>query len=109
MGHYMQRVFVTRAKAGQLKGDHAHRRCAQLLVCVSGRIQVVCDDGRGFREHLLDDMSPGLLIPPGVWAKQYVLEDDAVLIVLCDRGFEVEDYIRDYDEFRAFLVSASTR
>lgn len=99
----VQRVFTIRAKAGQARGDHAHRRCTQLLVCISGRIRVSCDNGQAVKEYLLDHMASGLLVPPGVWAKQDYLDDDAVLMVLCDRGFEAEDYIRDYGDFKSFL------
>jgi dTDP-4-dehydrorhamnose 3,5-epimerase-like enzyme len=99
----VQRVFTVSTKAGHARGDHAHRQCTQLLVCVSGRIRVSCDNGHSVKEHLLDHMATGLLVPPGVWAKQEYLDNNAVLMVLCDRGFEAEDYIRDYGEFKAFL------
>jgi len=99
----VQRVFTISAKAGHARGDHAHRKCTQLLVCVSGRILVSCDNGHAVKEFLLDHMAAGLLVPPGVWAKQEYLDDDAVLMVLCDRGYEAEDYIREYGDFKAFL------
>lgn len=98
----VQRVFTVFAKAGQVRGDHAHRRCTQLLVCVSGRILVSCDNGYCVKEYLLDHMGAGLLVPPGVWARQDY-QNSAVLMVLCDRGYEAEDYIRDYGDFKAFL------
>ena len=99
----VRRVFTVCAKAGNLRGNHAHRRCAQLLVCLVGRIKVSCDNGRYIKEYVLDDMASGLLIPPGVWATQDYLDNNAILMVLCDRGFEAEDYIRDYDDFKFFL------
>ena len=99
----VQRVFTIRAKSGQDRGDHAHRRCTQLLVCVSGQILVHCDNGLSVQEYLLDNMAAGLLIPPGVWAKQKYLDDDAILMVLCDRCFEPEDYILEYADFKSFL------
>ncbi|EMY76157.1 WxcM-like domain protein [Leptospira weilii serovar Ranarum str. ICFT] len=44
-------------------------------------------------------MSDGLLIPPGIWSTQQYLNINSVLLVLCDRGYEAEDYIRNYDKF----------
>ncbi|EMJ92094.1 WxcM-like domain protein [Leptospira alstonii serovar Sichuan str. 79601] len=44
-------------------------------------------------------MDGGLLIPPGIWSTQQYLDLGSVLLVLCDRGYEDEDYIRNYDEF----------
>ena len=102
------RVFTVSARAGDTRGDHAHRKCTQLLVCVSGQIRVTCDNGSNVTEHLLNSKGMGLLIPPGIWAREdYV--DDAVLMVLCDRGYEKEDYLRDYGDFKTFLESKELR
>ena len=105
----VQRVFTICAKSGQDRGDHAHRRCTQLLVCVSGQILVHCDNGQSVQEYLLDNMTAGLLIPPGVWATQKYLDDNSVLMVLCDRLFEAEDYIREYADFKSFLGLEETK
>ena len=99
----VQRVFTICAKSGQVRGEHAHKRCTQLLVCLVGQILVHCENGQTSRQYLLNNMATGLLIPPGVWAKQKYLVDDSVLMALCDRSYESEDYIRDYYEFRSFL------
>jgi len=105
-GHFpfdIRRVFTVSAKAGDIRGDHAHKKCSQLLVCVSGRIRVSWDNGSVVSDQLLENMGSGILIPPGIWAKEEYLEDDSVLMVLCDRGYESEDYIRSYPEFREFI------
>jgi len=96
----IRRVFTVSAGAGDIRGEHAHKRCAQLLVCVAGKILVSCDDGEVVTQHRLDNMGAGLLVPPGNWAKEEYLEDNSVLMVLCDRVYEVADYIRDYKEFK---------
>ena len=99
----IRRVFTVTAKAGDIRGDHAHKQCTQILICVSGKIRVSCDDGSAVTKHLLDDMGDGLLVPPGIWAKEKYITDDAVLMVLCDRGYEAEDYLRDYNDFKTFI------
>lgn len=96
------RVFTVSAMSGDIRGDHAHKQCSQLLVCVSGQIRVVCDDGLVVTQHLLDSMNTGLLVPPGIWAKEEYMTDGAVLMVMCDRNYEAEDYIRDYGDFKAY-------
>jgi WxcM-like, C-terminal. len=88
---------------GDIRGDHAHKQCSQLLVCVSGQIRVVCDDGLVETYHLLDSMNCGLLVPPCIWAKEEYVTDGAVLMVLCDRNYEEDDYIRDYNDFKKFV------
>ncbi|WP_036096962.1 sugar 3,4-ketoisomerase [Leptospira weilii] len=95
----IQRVFSVTANVNDIRGEHSHRQCSQLLVCVHGKIKVTCDNGTAITEHLLEDMSDGLLIPPGIWSTQQYLNINSVLLVLCDRGYEAEDYIRNYDKF----------
>ena len=66
---------------------------------------MTCDDGLVVTEHLLDTMATGLLVPPGIWMKEEYMVDDTVLMVLCDRSYEDEDYIRNYLNFKSFLES----
>jgi dTDP-4-dehydrorhamnose 3,5-epimerase-like enzyme len=99
----IRRIFTISAMMGDPRGNHAHKQCTQLLVCVSGKIQVSCDDGVVVTNHLINSMNSGLLVPPGIWAKQEYLTDGAVLMVLCDRVYEEEDYIRDYEDFKKFI------
>jgi len=101
----IRRIFTVSAMAGDIRGNHAHRQCSQLLVCTTGEIRVVCDDGFELTHHLLDSADCGLLIPPGIWAREDYLTDGAVLMVLCDRIYEEGDYIRDYDEFKTVAGS----
>ena len=96
------RVFVVRAPDGAIRGQHAHRRCSQFLTCLSGSIEVVCDDGRQTTEFILDHPNVGLLVPPGIWSQQTYRGPQAALSVLCDRRYEAADYIRDYTSFQAF-------
>jgi hypothetical protein len=98
------RVFTVTAKVGDFRGDHAHKECLQLLICVSGKIMVTCDNGFGVVSHMLEEMGNGLLVPASIWTKQEYQTDGAVLMVLCDRGYEEEDYIRDYEEFKKFVA-----
>lgn len=93
------RVFTVRAPFGALRGEHAHFNCTQFLVCTSGEIEVTCTDGLSEITFLLNHPSKGLLIPPLIWAKQNYIEEGAVLSVLCDRVYEENDYIRDFQSF----------
>lgn len=96
----IRRVFTVSAKKGELRGNHAHMKCSQLMICVSGEITVTCDDGSSEDVFFLDNMGIGLLVPPGIWAREEYMINDSVLMVLCDRGYEENDYIHDYDSFK---------
>ena len=83
----------------ETRGEHAHRECHQFLVCVSGQVNVVADDGQTRREFILDRPELGLHLPPMTWGIQYKYSKDAVLLVFASHYYDAADYIRDYDEF----------
>lgn len=70
----------------ETRGAHAHRECAQFLVCVTGSCAVVVDDGENRLEIVLDRPSRGLYVPPMVWTTQYKYTRDAVLLVLASHS-----------------------
>ena len=93
--------LVLDVPTGETRGSHAHRECAQFLVCVVGSCAVVVDDGENRLEVVLDRPNRGLYVPPMVWATQYKYTRDAVLLVLASHQYDAGDYIRDYEEFLA--------
>ncbi len=101
----IRRTFVVSARKGDVRGEHAHRKCTQLLVCPLGKVVVTYNGGDANHEFVLEGMETGLLIPPGVWAKQEYLASPSLLMVFCDQGYDDKDYIRDFDEFKRFVNS----
>ncbi len=99
------RLFTVRAPVNTERGKHAHRRCAQFMMCVHGSVEIVCDDGSGKCAFTLNRGNLALHVPPGIWNTVSFHQKDSVLAVLCDRPYEAEDYIRDYAEFLAFRES----
>ena len=99
-----ERMFaVFDVPSKEVRGEHAHRRCSQLLICLRGSVVVLCDDGQNRQEFLLDDLTQGLLLPPMVWGTQYKYTRDAMLLVLASHPYDPDDYIRNYDQFLAEL------
>ncbi len=83
------------------RGQHAHRECEQLLVCLHGSCRVKVYDGVRHDEFLLDRPHLGVYVPPMVWAEEFDHRDDCVLLVFASHDYEARDYIRDYAEFVA--------
>ena len=95
-----KRYFVVYGvPTAEIRGEHAHRELHQFLVCVTGSVSVVVDDGTHREEVLLSSPGIGLHIPPMIWGIQYKYSADAVLLVLASDVYSAEDYIRDYDQF----------
>ena len=96
----IKRVFsVVNAQSGSKRGQHAHKKCNQLICCVAGEINLICDDGKNQEEILLTPDGIAILVPSGIWAEQDYLKDNSVIIVFCDHSYDEKDYIRDYDEY----------
>ena len=85
--------------SAEVRGEHAHRVCQQLLVCVNGSVSVLVDDGERRDEMTLDDPGLGLYMPPMLWGTQFGYSADAVLVVLASHAYDGADYIRDYEAF----------
>ena len=95
-----ERCFlIVGSRPSVVRGQHAHRRCKQLLVCVEGSIVCMVDDGDRRQELLLDNPEVGLYVPPFIWATQYNYTKGAVLLVFASDPFDPADYIHDYELF----------
>ncbi len=95
-----QRYFlVYDVPSQETRGEHAHRTCHQFLICVSGSVKVMVDNGITRQECILDKPNMGLHIHPMTWGTQYRYTDDAVLLVFASEPYDSAEYIRDYDEF----------
>ncbi len=101
VGMTIRRVFSVHVETAAHRGEHAHRLCNQFLICLTGRIEVICDDGTERKQILLDTPGRGLFVPAGIWASQDYA-DSSTLMVLCDQHYDKADYIRDYAEFQEY-------
>lgn len=96
----VKRYFLVSGVATkEVRGEHAHHKLHQFLVCVQGQCHIVADDGQNRQEFVLDSPALALHLPPMVWGIQYRFSQDAVLLVLCSHKYDSADYIRDYSEF----------
>jgi len=85
----------------ELRGEHAHLKCQQFLICLHGSCRVFLDDGSQRCELTLDRPDMGVFMPAMIWGTQYRYSQDAVLMVFASRAYEAHDYLRTYDEFLA--------
>jgi acetyltransferase-like isoleucine patch superfamily enzyme/dTDP-4-dehydrorhamnose 3,5-epimerase-like enzyme len=98
--------LVMNVPSDKTRGEHAHHRCHQFLVCVKGSVAVMVDDGQTRGEVLLESADTGIYLPPLTWGVQYKYSADAVLLVFASELYDAADYIRDYREFSELLRGA---
>lgn len=90
---------------GESRGAHAHRKCHQFLVAVSGSFEVLLDDGDTKRIVQLNRPYFGLHIPSGIWASEINFSSGSICLVLASHIYTESDYIRNYNEFLGYKRS----
>lgn len=93
---------------GATRGGHAHRELQQLLVAMSGSLEIVVDDGAKKRGIRLNRSYIGLYMPSMIWRELVDFSSGSVCMVLASAPYEESDYIRDYDEFRQAAAAPSS-
>ncbi len=92
--------FIFDTTPGTIRGNHAHHKNRQMLICVSGACTIKCEMPDGTKKvSRLDWPDKGLLIEGMVWHTMEEFSKDAVLLVLASEHYDESDYVRNYDEF----------
>tara|TARA_B110000263_G_C14777193_1_gene271600 strand:- start:1 stop:408 length:408 start_codon:yes stop_codon:yes gene_type:complete len=82
-----------------VRGVHAHKKLEQIIVCFSGKFEILLDDGHQRKKFILDHPSKGLFICPMIWREVKPIGDGGVCAVIASRKYEEEDYIHEYSIF----------
>lgn len=102
----IKRIFYIYGSAPDvIRGQHANRKSEFLLVNVAGSCKVKVKDGRG-NEAIFSLNRPhtGIYLPKMIWKDMYDFSEDSVLLCLSSEHYDVEEYIRDYDEFVSIVA-----
>lgn len=95
--------YISKVPEGVRRGFHAHKKLKQLLFCPYGRIQLILENEHGREEIELSDPRMGIIIDTCTWREMLWLQKDSVLCVAASDFYDVNDYIRDYDEFKRIV------
>ncbi len=88
---------------GVVRGKHAHKSLEQILICIHGSCKVLLDNGEEKKVIPLEKPYEGLYVSNVMWREMFDFSPDAVLMVLASELYDEADYIRDYDEFLAYV------
>ena len=84
---------------GQVRGGHAFKEQHEMIVAISGSLDVAVEDGKNRKVFSLNRSYYGLYIPSGIWRQMENFSTNSLAMVLSSTEFFEEDYIRDYNEF----------
>ena len=102
-----KRMFFVSSQKGETRGLHAHKEHSQFMICIHGSCSLKFDNGSEIQTILLDSNNVGVEVKPGIWGEQMYLEDNTILVVLSDYLYDEKDYIRNYNEFKNFVLGAT--
>jgi hypothetical protein len=97
----IKRVFIITAENFEIRGDHAHKDCNQAFVALSGQILLKSFDGSRETSFTLLPLEKSLCIPPHIWVN-LEMNPGSILMVLTDKLFDEDDYIRNKKDFFNF-------
>lgn len=95
--------YIYDVQGNSRRGFHAHRALEQVLLCIHGSCKILLDNGKEKETVLLDKPNEGLIVENPIWREMYDFSPGAVLLVMASQYYDEADYIRDYDEFLAYM------
>lgn len=100
----VKRVYwVYDVPSGENRGGHAHKKCREFIIAVSGSFTVTLDNGHNSKTYLLNHPYQGLLVETGTWRTLNDFSSGSVCLVLASDFFEESDYIREYEDYLEYI------
>lgn len=88
---------------GVNRGGHAEKNNEELIIAMSGSFDITVDDGVEIYTFTLNRSYYGLYIPKGYWREIKNFSTNAIALEFGSISYDENDYIRDYDEFLAYV------
>ena len=101
----IKRIFFLRGVKNKTRGDHAHKKCSQLFMAVSGKMILNIKTLYKNKKFLLEKNSRyAVLVPPKYWCSVKFVKKNSVLMVMNDRHYEFSDYLENFDDYKKYLL-----
>ena len=84
---------------GEVRGGHAYKTLQEVIIALSGSFDVVLNDGKEEETYNLNRSYNGLYIPKRIWRRLENFSTNALALIVADKAYDENDYIRDYNEF----------
>jgi hypothetical protein len=84
---------------GEQRGGHAFKEQQEVIIALSGSLDMVVTDGVNEKRFSLNRSYYGLYIPSGIWRHMDNFSTNSVALVISSTSYKAEDYIRDYNHF----------
>jgi len=97
----IQRTYwIYDVPGGEVRGSHAFREQQEFIIALSGSFDVILNDGNKEERFSLNRSYYGLLVPKMYWRKLENFSTNSLALIVSDRVYSENDYIRDFEEFK---------
>jgi dTDP-4-dehydrorhamnose 3,5-epimerase-like enzyme len=96
-----KRAFIVHSvNKDEVRGEHAHIKTEQLLVCVRGEIEVTILNSKWLEEKTILKEGDTFYIGRVVWGSQKFLTGNEIMLVFASTPYKIADYITNLEEFK---------
>lgn len=88
-----KRIYFLHRCDGSIRGEHAHIKTKQALVCLSGSCDVYVNDGVSKTVYHMDSSDQCLLLEPEDWHYISEISSGAIILLLASENYDPDDYI----------------
>ena len=99
-----KRIFFVYGKKNKIRGDHAHKKCSQFFIPILGKVILDIKTLKMKKKIVLNHLSKiAVLVPPKYWCSIKFTNKNSILMVVCDKNYDFDDYLESYDDYIKYL------
>ena len=100
----VKRIFFINGNKNKIRGEHAHKKCSQFFIPIQGKMTLIIETPNSKKNIILSRVSKTTaLVPPKYWCSIKFLEKNSILMVACNKNYEVDDYLESFKEYKEYL------
>ena len=100
----VKRIFFLFGKKNKTRGQHAHKKCSQLFIPIQGKMILKILTPQSKKTIQLNTSSKNaVLVPPKYWCDVKFINKNSILMVACDKYYQINDYLKNFTEYKKYL------
>ena len=89
---------------GEIRGSHALISTQVFIVALSGSFDVVLNNGREEHTYSMNRSYYGIYVPNLTWRRIENFSTNSLALIVASKQFDENDYIRDFEQFKKFIL-----
>ena len=100
----VKRIFFINGKKNKTRGNHAHKKCSQFFIPLLGKFILNIKTPNAQKKIILNHFSKdAVLVPPKYWCSIQFTSKNSILMVACDKYYNIRDYLRNFAEYKKYI------